>query len=1186
MGKGNISKKDLLRCAGKALLKSAKKMVVRDNIIYRTIALLVAFATVFTLGFSSPALYAENTVGERYITAIGSIDEEVAVQHLTFGASESDIVFPDSINATVETYKEVLIEEEVLEEEILEEEMVEETVDVESDAPTTEEVVESEENPENEEVEEVLVPESDQEVVEENVDGETTEATEETVVEKVTETTDTTEAAEPTVDSTEATPVEAAPSAESAAPSEDNGSDPVAFVVDLLFPAMVAQAAEIEDAEELAPTAEPTYRVETITTSAEVMISGISWSLDPERSTGSTFDSSIEGAKYVYVPNIPGEYKVNASLPVITVIIGTADETSEFVQSVVVDGVLITVKADKGVFPEGATLSARSATEVETAIAEEAVESERESEDVAASYTFDIKVVDAAGNEIQPDTTKGTVTVSFALEEANNELLEADIYHITDENPDNPEAEKLDTQNINNTVEAETTGFSFYTVEFTYNDKQYVLDGNSEVYLSEILETFGIDGEVTEAYSSNPDLFNVYYIRNNWRVAAVNPFTSLETLTVVVDGVTHEIPVTDSQVDVQDGSLKYDDDNGKSAESLVNLVLSDGITATNAKKTGTVYTFSNGDDDIGISQGIVLDTSGQVANNEQDPQLSADVASWNYDYGGDTSSLEFEMVAEGNLLNFNYAFASREFDQSSNFNDAFGLYVKVNNEPYKNIAQLTRTDGSQVPVTIVNLRAGESGTEMSNGGSTDIDSCQHTFFHKTSIVMTGKESSALNGISNVFNAQIPVNIGDHVILKFVICDCGDTGYNSYVFIEGGSLSFNPNNEGKKQEDQSNPTPNTPSGGGGSTHKYYPPITTTEPTDEIVPTEEPTDLTVRTEEEPVRDREPEPKPTEKDDVIEDDNAIGLGNIIDRGDIWGNVSDETKQKLLDKLNESGGEIIQAESLDNMESVPVTDRPIAYVIGEGSVIVTLEYKGNEERSASLADAAAVANSILTPEQRAAVAAGSILEIKVEVTPIDTETVPELDRQVIDDGVVSYSEELPALTMADYLDISMFFRLDEEDWNQVTDTDPIDIVISIPEQYLGLSDTYYIMRAHEGKSTLLYDTDDDPNTITISTGQFSTYALLYEDPQAVVSTVELDHVCYIHWIILFVAIVGVAGIYVGRRKRGAVYAVDAVDAVAMFILSRFGTCSFDLIALVIGIIALAIMTYTVKDAAGQETK
>jgi hypothetical protein len=270
------------------------------------------------------------------------------------------------------------------------------------------------------------------------------------------------------------------------------------------------------------------------------------------------------------------------------------------------------------------------------------------------------------------------------------------------------------------------------------------------------------------------------------------------------------------------------------------------------------------------------------------------------------------------------------------------------------------------------------------------------------------------------------------------------------------------------------------------------------------------------------------------------------------------------------------------EDKDKVPVSEKPVALVMGEGSVIVTLEYKGDDNRRAGLADAAQVANSILTNEQKALVAAGAILEIKVEVTPIDKRNVPEFDRQVIDNGTKEHAEDLPDLTMADYVDISMFFRIDDSDWNQITDTDPIDIVINIPNQYLGLSDTYYIMRAHQGVSTLLEDLDGDPNTITISTGQFSTYALMYNDPQ-MLEEVFLEEVCVIHWVILLIATVGVVMIYVNRKNRKNVYIVDASSGLAMLILAVMGGCYLDYLACISGVLAHFIITMAInKEEAG----
>lgn len=1505
------STKQLITCAGIAFVRSTKKMIARNSVAYRTVAVIMVFAMVLTMGFGTPMAIAVNGGTDSVITNIAALDDNVAVQHLPVGASESDIVFPSALGATLETYKEVLVE--VVPEDTAEEE-IEETEEAD------------EENIESEEV-----------VGEESATEE--EATEEETTEEPAEVEDTEESTVPETVETpaEEAPVESEPVVETAPASEPEAVDPVASVIDILFPAITVKAAEAEEDSAATPeensgegeatAAEPTYAVETITTSAEITLTDITWTLDSEKSTTPVFDSNIEGAIYVYRANIPTEYAIDSSVPTITVIIGEKVEQN-FEQSIVVDGVLITVKADKGVFPEGASLYARRATAEETEVAEEAVENERESENVAASYTFDIKVLDAAGNEIQPDTTKGTVKVSFTLEEVKNASLEADVYHITDANPQAPVAEKLETESIDSTVEAETTGFSFYTVEFTYNGVQYVLKGNTEVALSEVLEYIGIHGTVTEAYSSDENLFKVFYVRNNWRVAAVNPFTSLETLTVVVDGETYEIPVTDDPGNGTGQHMTYPS-GSNSAESLAKAVLSEGADISDVVATGTVYKFENGTDDVGFEKGIILDNSSGTSVHDPDLEKLLD-----YPYGGHTSTLEFSLTATGKLLNFNYVFASAEFDQDPWYNDAFGLFVSVNGDPYENIALIDRTDGSKVPVTIINLRAGKSGTDMGEGQNKSPLTGEHSLFKSPSFQVN---NGHINGVSIPFNAQKVVNVGDEVKIKFVICDVSDTAVNSYVFIEGESLSFDapvtnvdyineeinslePNSTyeitcgdkvytfslsdektiklfGKDSdgteydfygkaisiirkgsgdtgdseaqeitlkerptytdpfgelnqdaerpsEGNSNPIVTTkdsititldkdnkdvmgqvyridpsatealddngwknPESDGTITFtgleddtdyilRYRRPATkkvpsseisdgitirtcetveveipnvniesryngrpvdfniTTDPSDatifystdlegeftSTVPTikdagthtiyykatktgcrttygsftvtiykvnHEPVELTtdtnvpVQTTEEasidvskyvgtgaelidyeiegdlndyidnvdfidgkivynitentngttgvlkatirstnyydytitiPLISKKPVPvyvptytgggsgpstssstptvlpkeellpelletkigqeenkndaqdkKPeitlvqnlipeidedaTATDGTTDIDGTLGKGKIIDKGDIWGDMTEDTKVKLLEKLDISGGEIIKtANLLDPVTSakaelkaeenekeavedkVPVKETPIALVMGEGAVVVTLELTDNTKANAGLADAKAVAKSILTEEQYAAVAAGSILEIKVEVTPLDKEIIPELDRQVIDDGVTQYVEQLPNLSMADYIDISMFMRIDDSDWNQLTDVDPIDIVIDIPENHKGLSDTYYIMRAHEGVSTLLEDKDSNPDTITISTGQFSTYALMYDEPQVAVkadivsstSTCKVCHrcptlfgICYFVWL----AIVAAAGIslvlYKSTRKQ-----------------------------------------------------
>jgi hypothetical protein len=95
-----------------------------------------------------------------------------------------------------------------------------------------------------------------------------------------------------------------------------------------------------------------------------------------------------------------------------------------------VDGVGIRVTADPGVFPAGALLKARKATDEEIAAAMEAVEAAAETEEEVNSYFFDISIVDEDGNEIQPDTSKGTVEVAFFASEVEDEDYDIEVFNV------------------------------------------------------------------------------------------------------------------------------------------------------------------------------------------------------------------------------------------------------------------------------------------------------------------------------------------------------------------------------------------------------------------------------------------------------------------------------------------------------------------------------------------------------------------------------------------------------------------------------------------------------------------------------------------------------------------------------------------------------------------------------------
>ena len=211
-----------------------------------------------------------------------------------------------------------------------------------------------------------------------------------------------------------------------------------------------------------------------------------------------------------------------------------------FFDAKTVDGVTVSLSAEEGVFPEGAYLSVESVIDEKRQIADAAVENARTSDvTVAVSYTFDIKVLNQDGNEIQPADGK-KVTIEFAASEAMDKNLDVSIYHITEK-----EAEPLKSSIEGNTIQTETDSFSFFTVEFTYDSLSYTLSGQSTVELDTILNALGLTGEVESAESSAPELFSAEKTDGKWMLYSHQSFDTMETLTVTISGIAYIIEVTD-----------------------------------------------------------------------------------------------------------------------------------------------------------------------------------------------------------------------------------------------------------------------------------------------------------------------------------------------------------------------------------------------------------------------------------------------------------------------------------------------------------------------------------------------------------------------------------------------------------------------------------------------------------------
>ena len=174
-------------------------------------------------------------------------------------------------------------------------------------------------------------------------------------------------------------------------------------------------------------------------------------------------------------------------------------------QPVTINGVTVNVSAPKGVFPEGAKLVVKEVSDESKKAVDEAVDKlQSDNTTIAKSYTFDIKIMAKDGvTELEPKDSK-KVNVFFTSPYVSDVNLDTRVYHIVDSNlEDNEEtlkAEELyviedegsvgyednaslrDATLDENTAVVETESFSYYTVNFTYDAKNYYMYGTDNFF--------------------------------------------------------------------------------------------------------------------------------------------------------------------------------------------------------------------------------------------------------------------------------------------------------------------------------------------------------------------------------------------------------------------------------------------------------------------------------------------------------------------------------------------------------------------------------------------------------------------------------------------------------------------------------------------------------------------------------
>lgn len=244
---------------------------------------------------------------------------------------------------------------------------------------------------------------------------------------------------------------------------------------------------------------------------------------------------------------------------------------------------------------------------------------------------------------------------------------------------------------------------------------------------------------------------------------------------------------------------------------------------------------------------------------------------------------------------------------------------------------------------------------------------------------------------------------------------------------------------------------------------------------------------------------------------------------------------------EMTEDGKANTSGEAVPTGNVQGMADTSTALDFGDGTVTVTVVC-AEQEYTAGVSDTAAVVNAVLTPAQLQSVAAGENIEIRIEVKDISG-NVPEKDKSAIENGIKEYHKEIPDLVLGMYVDISLFVKIGEADWNAVTGTaEPVEVVIGIPQKLQSIDREFFIIRSHEGEYTFLTDMDDAPDTVTIHTDRFSAYAIAYKHVSPVSQNCKcsLCHICptflgicYFVWLILIMAVLLIVWRVVQRNRN-----------------------------------------------------
>ena len=220
--------------------------------------------------------------------------------------------------------------------------------------------------------------------------------------------------------------------------------------------------------------------------------------------------------------------------------------------------------------------------------------------------------------------------------------------------------------------------------------------------------------------------------------------------------------------------------------SVSNISISSNQSVAYFNKNGSAFPINEG---VIIRNGLALNTQGNYINNATlSSQINTNTDAYLQTISNSTGQsstitdvafLEFDFTPVSNSFSFDFLFASNEYGEyQCAFSDVFAFVLtNLNTGVSTNLAVIP---GTSMPVTVKDIRNKLYNTNCESANSNFFSTYNPTNIPASTLNMRG-HTVVMNAASAVI-PNVPYNI------RMVIGDYNDSGYDSAVFISGGSFT--------------------------------------------------------------------------------------------------------------------------------------------------------------------------------------------------------------------------------------------------------------------------------------------------------------------------------------------------------------------------------------------------------------